>query len=89
MHITKVDIVTSTNCKFQLQFGQTNYYQHLFLTSSTYFQSASVPADVTQNTSTAESPNVGCNADAKHSNELAVGRKSDKPKTEIKREDIL
>ena len=32
---------------------------------------------------------VGCNADAKHSNELVVGRKSDNPKTEIKREDIL
>ena len=32
---------------------------------------------------------VGCNADAKHSNELVVGRKSDKPITEIKREDIL
>jgi len=36
----------------------------------------------------AKPQNVGGNAD-KHSNELAVGRKSGKPKTEIKRESIL
>lgn len=34
------NIVTSTNCKSQLQFRQTNYYQLLYITSSTYFQSA-------------------------------------------------
>jgi len=36
------DIVTSANCKSQLQFQQTNYYQLLYLTSTTYFQSAAV-----------------------------------------------
>jgi hypothetical protein len=36
------DIVTSANCKSQLQFWQTNNYQLLYLTSSTYFQSAAV-----------------------------------------------
>ncbi len=36
------DIVTSANCKSQLQFQQTNIYQLLYLTSSTYFQSAAV-----------------------------------------------
>ena len=36
------DIVTSANCKSQLQFGQTNNYQLLYLTSSIYFQSAAV-----------------------------------------------
>ena len=39
------DIVTSANCKFQLQFQPTNIYQLLNLTSSTYFQSAAVMAD--------------------------------------------
>jgi hypothetical protein len=37
-----LDIVTSANCKSQLQFGRTNYYQLLYLTSSTYFQAAVV-----------------------------------------------
>ena len=37
-----LDIVTSANCKPQLQFGQTNNYQLLYLTSSIYFQSAAV-----------------------------------------------
>ena len=37
-----LDIVTSANCKSQLQFQQTNNYQLLYLTSSTYFQSAAV-----------------------------------------------
>jgi hypothetical protein len=38
----ELDIVTSAICKSQLQFGQTNNYQLLYLTSSTYFQSAAV-----------------------------------------------
>jgi len=37
-----LDIVTSAICKSQLQFQQTNIYQLLYLTSSTYFQSAAV-----------------------------------------------
>ena len=37
-----LDLVTSANCKTQLQFGQTNNYQLLYLTSSIYFQSAAV-----------------------------------------------
>jgi len=37
-----LDIVTSANCKSQLQFRLTNNYQLLFLISSTYFQSAAV-----------------------------------------------
>jgi hypothetical protein len=37
-----LDIVTLTNCKSQRQFQQTNIYQLLYLTSSTYFQSAAV-----------------------------------------------
>jgi hypothetical protein len=36
------DILTSAICKFQLQFRQTNIYQLLYLTSSTYFQTAAV-----------------------------------------------
>ena len=36
------DIVTSANCKFQLQSGQTNNYRLLYLSSSIYFQSAAV-----------------------------------------------
>jgi hypothetical protein len=35
-----LDIVTSANCKSQLQFGQTNYYQFLYITSIIDFQSA-------------------------------------------------
>ena len=38
----RLDLVTSANGKFQLQFQQTNNYQLLHLTSSTYFQSAAV-----------------------------------------------
>jgi hypothetical protein len=37
-----LDIETSANCKAQLQFQQTNIYQFLYLTPSTYFQSAAV-----------------------------------------------
>jgi hypothetical protein len=37
-----LDIVTSGNCKSQLQFQPTNNYQLLYLPSSTYFQSAAV-----------------------------------------------
>ena len=37
-----LDQQTSANCKSQLQFGQTNNYQLLHITSSTYFQSAAV-----------------------------------------------
>ena len=37
-----LDIVTSPNCKSQLQFQQTNYYQLLYITSTIYFQSAAV-----------------------------------------------
>lgn len=37
-----LDIVTSANCKSQLQFGQTNNYQLLYITSTKYFQSAVV-----------------------------------------------
>ena len=37
-----LDVLTSANCKSQLQFQQTNNYQLLFLTSSKYFQSAAV-----------------------------------------------
>jgi hypothetical protein len=40
-----LDILTSAICKSELQFGQTNYYQLLFLTSTIYFQSAAVQAD--------------------------------------------
>jgi len=40
-----LDIVTSAICKSQLQFQQTNNYQLLYLTSSTYFQSAAARAD--------------------------------------------
>ena len=36
------DLVTSAICKCQLQLQQTNIYQLLYLTSSTYFQSAAV-----------------------------------------------
>jgi len=36
------DLVTSANCKSQLLFRPTNIYQLLYLTSSTYFQSAAV-----------------------------------------------
>ncbi len=38
------------------------------MTSTSVFQSASVPADESQNTSTAESPNVGGNAIWTHPN---------------------
>jgi hypothetical protein len=41
------DLVTSANCKSQLQFQQTNIYHLLYLTSPTYFQSAAVMADGT------------------------------------------
>jgi hypothetical protein len=34
--------VTSAICKSQLQFGQANNYQLLYITSTTYFQSAAV-----------------------------------------------
>jgi len=37
-----LDLITSANCKSQLQFQQTNIYELLYLTSSTYFQSAAV-----------------------------------------------
>jgi hypothetical protein len=37
-----LDLVASANCKSQLQFGQTNNYQLLYLTSTKYFQSAAV-----------------------------------------------
>ena len=37
-----LNIVTSAICKSQLQFGQTNYYQLLYITSTIYFQSAAV-----------------------------------------------
>jgi hypothetical protein len=40
-----LDIVTSANCKSHLQFRQTNNYQILYITSSTYFQSAAARAD--------------------------------------------
>ena len=35
-------IDTSANCKSQLQFGQKNYYQLLYLTSTKYFQSTAI-----------------------------------------------
>jgi hypothetical protein len=37
-----LDNVTSAICKSRLQFRQTNIYQLLYLTSSTYFQLAAV-----------------------------------------------
>jgi hypothetical protein len=37
-----LDVETSAICKSQLQFQPTNIYQLLYLTSSTYFQSAAV-----------------------------------------------
>ena len=37
-----LDIITSANCKSQLQFRRTNNYQLLYITLSTYFQSAAV-----------------------------------------------
>jgi len=52
------------------------------------FKWAFVPGRRAMNSLPAAILNVTCNAD-KHSNELAVGGKSDKPKTEIKRENIL
>ncbi len=39
------DLVTSANCKSKLQFQPTNNNQFLYLTSSTYFQSAAARAD--------------------------------------------
>jgi len=36
------DIVTSANCKSQLQFQQTNNYMLLYITSTIYFQLAAV-----------------------------------------------
>jgi hypothetical protein len=44
---------------YRLHIGLNNKYQQKNITSASVFQSASVPADVTQNISTAESPNVG------------------------------
>jgi hypothetical protein len=38
-----LDLVTSANCKSQLQFQQTNNYQLLYITSTLYFKSAAVP----------------------------------------------
>jgi hypothetical protein len=38
-----LDLVASANCKSKLQFHQTNKYQLLYSTSSTYFQSAAAP----------------------------------------------
>jgi len=40
-----LDIVTSANCKSQLQFQQTNNYQLLYLTSTTYFNQQRLSAD--------------------------------------------
>jgi len=37
-----LDQHSSANYKSKLQFGQANYYQLLYITSSTYFQSAAV-----------------------------------------------
>jgi hypothetical protein len=51
-----LDIVTSAICKSQLQFQQTNNYQHLYVTSSKYFQSAAVTSRRNSNTQTAQSP---------------------------------
>ena len=45
---------------YQLHIGLNNKYQQKNITSTSVFQSASVPADESQNTSTAESPNVMC-----------------------------
>ena len=36
------DVVTSAICKSKLQFQQKNIYQDMYLTSSTYYQSAAV-----------------------------------------------
>ena len=55
-----LDIVTSAICKSQLQFQQTNNYQLLYITSSTYFQSAAVMGWTLRNTSTAASLSVAC-----------------------------
>jgi hypothetical protein len=50
------DVVTSAICKSQLQFQRTNNYQLLYLTSSTYFQSAAVPGRRNTNSTPATSP---------------------------------
>ncbi|MGB5026513.1 MAG: hypothetical protein WBO44_14245, partial [Saprospiraceae bacterium] len=40
-----LDLVTSAICKSQLQFQQTNIYQLLYLTSTTYFNQQRLSAD--------------------------------------------
>ncbi len=51
-----LDNQTSTNCKSQLQFQRKNIYQLLYLTSSTYFQSAAVMGRRNTNSQPAQSP---------------------------------
>jgi hypothetical protein len=55
-----LDFVTSTNCKSQLQFQQTNNYYLLYLTSSPSFQSAAVtgrcPESIRDNSTLTQSP---------------------------------
>jgi hypothetical protein len=50
------DTVTSANCKSQFQFGQTNNYQLLYITSTIYFQSAAVMGRRNTNSQPAYSP---------------------------------
>jgi hypothetical protein len=51
-----LDIATSAICKSQLQFQPTNIYQLLYLTSSSYFQSAAVVGGRNTNATPAQSP---------------------------------
>jgi hypothetical protein len=50
------DLVTSANCKSQLQFQQTHNYQLLYITSSTCFQSAAVVGGRIANATPVQSP---------------------------------
>jgi hypothetical protein len=49
-------LVTLTNCKFQHEFQQSNYYQLLHLTSSTYFHSAVVIGSRNNNSQSVRNP---------------------------------
>jgi hypothetical protein len=55
-----LDFVISANCKSQLQFQPTNIYQLLYLTLSTYFQSAAVIGERNANSPTTQVFFVGC-----------------------------
>jgi peroxiredoxin len=66
-----LDNVTSAICKSQLQFRQTNIYQLLYLTSSTYFQSAAAVGGRNSNATPAQSP-ARCTQDMTRLNFISV-----------------